>query len=173
MPAVVRVSDPAGVDAASSAILARLLTDAVEALDDDIEQARISLSRAVALMDCAASPRTSTGPGGLAPWQARKISTLVDAKLEYGVRSSDLAACVGLSGSHFGRAFRAHFGRSPKQFILERRVSRAQRLMLEQPSRLCDVAQACGFADQSHLCRVFRHLVGATPHTWRRARSGL
>jgi AraC family transcriptional regulator len=173
MDAPLPLSGAAGVDPASSATLAQLLTDAFEALDGDIDRVRASLSRAVALVDGASTPGAASSQGGLAPWQARNISALVEAKLEYGVRTPELAASAGLSSSHFARAFRAHFGRSPKQYILEKRVTRAQRLMLAQRSRLSDVAQACGFADQAHLCRVFRRLVGASPHVWRRARIGL
>jgi len=172
MNGIVHAPGLAGVDPASSAMLARLLADAFDALDDDIEQVRTSLSRAVDLVGRASSPRAS-GPSGLAPWRARKIEAFVEARLESGVRTPDLAASAGLSGSHFSRAFRAHFGRSPKQYILEKRVARAQRLMLDQRSRLSHVAQACGFSDQAHLCRVFLRLVGETPHTWRRARAGL
>jgi AraC family transcriptional regulator len=171
MDAVLPPSGAAGIDPGSSAILARLLTDAFEALDDDIERVRGSLSRAVALVSGASTPEAANGQGGLAAWQARKISALVEERLAYGVRTPELAASAGLSKSHFSRAFKAHFGRSPQQYILEKRVARAQRLMLERGSRLSGVAQACGFADQAHLCRVFRCLVGASPHSWRRAHS--
>jgi AraC family transcriptional regulator len=34
---------------------------------------------------------------------------------------------------------------------------------------LSDVAAACGFADHSHLTRVFTRQVGVSPSTWRRA----
>jgi AraC-like DNA-binding protein len=44
--------------------------------------------------------------------------------------------------------------------------------MLAGDCRLCDVAQSCGFADQSHLSRVFRRLVGVAPNAWRRTRFG-
>jgi AraC-like DNA-binding protein len=164
------VSGPAGIDPGSSTALARLLTAAYDALDGDMGCVRASLSRAVALVEGASAPAGAVRQGGLAPWQARKISALVEAELECGVRTPDLAASVGLSKSQFARAFRAHFGRSPKQYILEMRVARAQRLMLERGSRLSAVASACGFADQAHLCRTFRRLVGASPHAWRRAR---
>jgi AraC-like DNA-binding protein len=58
------------------------------------------------------------------------------------------------------------------RYVLEKRIARAQRLMLESNDRLSEVAQACGFTDQAHLCRVFRRLVGASPRTWRRAHMG-
>jgi len=173
MDAILPLSGAAGIDPGCGAILSRLLTDASEALDDDIERVRASLSRAVALVDGASTLRAAVGQRGLVPWQVRKISVLIEEKLEHGVRTPELAARVGLSSSHFSRAFRAYFGRSPRQYILEKRVARAQHLMLEGRVRLSDVAPACGFSDQSHLCRTFRRLVGAPPHVWRRAHIAL
>jgi AraC family transcriptional regulator len=169
MTAVLPVSEALPVDPVSRTILARLLSDAFEGLDGDIDRARISLSRAVALVDGGLTPGPAIGPGGLAPWQVRKIKVLVEAKLECGVRIAELAASARLSKSHFSRAFKAHFGRSPRQYILERRIARAEHLMLVGDCRLCDVAQACGFADQAHLSRMFRRFVGAAPNAWRRA----
>ena len=159
------------VDQGTGAILARLLTDAFEGLDGDLDLARVSLSRAVALVDGPKAPDETVSRGGLAPWQARKIAALVEVTLERSVRIGELAACARLSKSHFSRAFKVHFGRSPQQYVLERRVARAQHLMLIGEGRLCDVAQACGFADQAHLSRMFRRLVGAAPNAWRRAQT--
>jgi transcriptional regulator GlxA family with amidase domain len=34
---------------------------------------------------------------------------------------------------------------------------------------LSDVALSCGFADQAHLTKCFRHLMQDTPSAWRRA----
>jgi AraC family transcriptional regulator len=171
MNAVFPVSEAPPVDPASSATLARLLADAFEGLDGDIDRVRVCLARATALLKDRSTPGEAMGAGGLAPWQARKIAHLVEASLERGVRISDLAASAQLSKSHFSRVFKAHFGRSPQQYLLERRVARAQHLMLGSSCRLCDVAQACGFADQAHLSRMFRRLVGAAPNAWRRAAS--
>jgi AraC family transcriptional regulator len=172
MNAILPVSGASPIDLGSSAILARLLIDAYEDLDRDMDCVRISLSRAVALVGGATAPGEALARGGLAPWQARKVSALVEAKLECGVRITELAASARLSKAYFSRAFKAHFGRSPMRYVLEKRIARAQRLMLESNDRLSEVAQACGFTDQAHLCRVFRRLVGASPRTWRRAHMG-
>jgi len=173
MNAILPLSGAQHVDQGSNAVLLRLLTDAFESLDGDVNHVRTSLCRAMALVDGASMSGEAIGRGGQATWQARKVSVLVEANLENGVRLMQLAASARLSKSHFSRAFKAYFGRSPQQYILERRVARAQYLMLVSDGRLCDVAQACGFADQSHLSRVFRRLVGAAPNAWRQARSGL
>jgi transcriptional regulator GlxA family with amidase domain len=161
------------IDPRSGAVLAQLLADAFKALDSDIDRVRASLSRAVALVDATPPQAVARGEGGLAAWQARKISALIEASLEDGVRIADLATALRLSKSHFSRAFKVHFGRPPQQYILERRIARAQHLMLMSDRRLCEVALACGFTDQAHLSRVFRRRVGAAPNAWRRACLGL
>jgi AraC family transcriptional regulator len=151
-----------------NAILAHLLSDAVEALERDTERARASLFRAVALVgEMPASP-PGARRGGLASWQAKRTIALIDEHLEGGTRITELAAHFNLNQSHFSRAFKQLFGRSPQQFILERR-KRAQGLMLTTDSRLCNIAQACGFADQAHFSRIFHRLVGLSPNAWRRA----
>jgi len=95
---------------------------------------------------------------------------LIDAGLESRTEITQLAAHVKLSHSHFSRAFKVLFGRTPKRFILERRIERALDLMLATDNRLCDIALACGFADQAHFSRVFRRVIGLAPNAWRRGR---
>lgn len=151
-----------------NAMLARLLSEAVEALELDTERARASLLRAVALVGETPAPAPATRRNGLAPWQAQRTISLIDRHLERGPRVTELAANVRLSQAHFSRAFKGVFGRSPQQFILERRVERAKGLMLTTPRRLCEIAQACGFADQAHFSRAFRKRVGLPPNAWRR-----
>jgi AraC family transcriptional regulator len=54
--------------------------------------------------------------------------------------------------------------------VIRRRVERAQGLMLATDASLSDIALDCGLADQSHLTRLFRRIVGESPRAWRRAR---
>jgi AraC-like DNA-binding protein len=53
-------------------------------------------------------------------------------------------------------------------FVAVRRVERAKLMMASTEQRLADIALACGFADQSHLNRCFRRIVGVSPGLWRR-----
>jgi AraC-like DNA-binding protein len=158
----------------STALLSRLLADAFDALDRDRDIARASLSRAVALLEAERTeelePRIVDNPTPLAPWQSKKAVAHIDANLASTIRIGDLADLVRLSNSYFSRAFKSTFGKAPQQFVLDRRVARAQHVMLTSEEALCDIALACGFADQAHLSRVFRRLVGASPNQWRRAR---
>ncbi len=70
----------------------------------------------------------------------------------------------------FNVAFRNRIGQSPHDYILQRRVERAQGLMLASDKTLAEIADECGLADQSHFTRLFRRFVGESPAAWRRAR---
>ncbi len=117
--------------------------------------------------------RTENGrnvSGGLAPWQIRRIKRHIGDNLDRSISTRELARVCGLSLSHFNRAFHASFGICPHAFVLQERVSLAQRMMLATREPLSRVAVACGFSDQSHLTRVFGRAVGETPHGWRKNR---
>jgi AraC family transcriptional regulator len=154
--------------------LASLLATATVALDTDRRAAKNCIQRAAALLGIDLNSggdvpaRHSCLTGGLAPWQAKHIRTFIEDKLDSSIRATDLAGVVRLSTSHFFRAFRQTFGESPLAYIMQRRIRRAQELMLTSRLPLSQVALECGMCDQAHLCRVFRRIVGINPNAWRR-----
>ena len=107
--------------------------------------------------------------GGLAQWQIRRAKEIMRDNLEGPVPVAQLADGCRLSTSHFTRAFKETVGQSPHRWMLNYRVEHAKRLLAESDLPLADIACACGFADQSHLSRVFSRLAGASPRVWRRA----
>jgi AraC-like DNA-binding protein len=137
---------------------------AVQALDEEIA------ARARLVPATADSVATRPGCGGLAPWQMRRVATYIDANLADSIRCDDMARVTRLSVSHFMRAFRESFGAPAHAFLMRRRMERAQGLMLTTDTTLGQIALECGLADQSHLTRLFRKLVGESPAAWRRAR---
>jgi AraC family transcriptional regulator len=108
-------------------------------------------------------------PGGLATWQARRTLAYIEANLESKMDIDDLANVVALSRSHFSRAFKHSVGLSPMEYVVVRRVERAKMMISETTEPLAEVALACGFADQAHLNRRFRDIVGISPGRWRRS----
>ncbi|MEA1674714.1 AraC family transcriptional regulator [Nitrospirillum sp. BR 11163] len=159
---------PAGFPAASHlATVARLLEEAMHAVEHDVAQAR---DRIVKVRDLLLHrPQEEAARGGLAPWQARRVAALVERRLDGTLCNEDLAAEAKLSTSHFCAAFRQTFGMSPHAFVVSRRVERAKALMLDTDDALAEIADACGFADQAHLSRLFRQATGSSPASWRRA----
>lgn len=105
--------------------------------------------------------------GVLAPWQERRATDFLAAHLTAQFSIADLATACGLSRSYFIKAFKESFGRTPYRWLMEYRVARAKELLLLD-TPIAEIAVSCGFADQSHLTRVFSGFVGEAPGTWRR-----
>jgi AraC family transcriptional regulator len=107
---------------------------------------------------------------GLSPLQERRAKELMNASLDKDISVAQVAREVGLSSSHFSRAFRKATGRPPHRWLLEQRIEATQSLLLNSRMSLEEIAKACGFSDQSHLTRAFTRMVGTSPGAWRRAR---
>ncbi|MDI7860331.1 AraC family transcriptional regulator [Rhizobiaceae bacterium n13] len=104
----------------------------------------------------------------LADWQKNKAIRYIDENVERCIKVEDVAALVKLSASRFSKAFKVSFGRSPYDYVLGRRIDAAKYLIAFTEEPLSQVAHACGLSDQAHLSKVFKRLVGVTPHKYRR-----
>jgi AraC family transcriptional regulator len=146
-----------------------------EALRDDRTNAVLYLRRAETFLKPGAQEEISrpTTPGPrLTAWQRRRVLEHMETSLAMPLRNRELAALVDFSEFHFNVAFRNSLGTSPHEFLIRRRIERAQQLMLSTDMPLCEIAAECGLADQAHLSRQFRRIVGETPAAWRRNRLG-
>jgi AraC-like DNA-binding protein len=151
----------------------KLLEDVRASLHHDLDVASRSAGRLAALLasKLPKDPLSAPSRGGLAPWQERKVRNYIKERLESRLFVKDMAKLVALSGSRFCRAFKASFGEPPHAYVLRARMERARVLMLATPESLSQIALACGFADQAHLCRCFRRATGTSPGAWRRCQS--
>lgn len=79
-----------------------------------------------------------------------------------GSAVSDFAAFCGLSETHFRRVFKSYTGRSPKDFIVSTRISRAK-TMLAQGRSIKDTAIQLGYRDVFYFMRQFKEVTGLSP----------
>jgi AraC-like DNA-binding protein len=84
------------------------------------------------------------------------------------VRLEELAKNAGMCRSALVRAFTRQVGLPPHAYRIHLRISRAQELITEGWP-LSDVSLEVGFADQSHLNRHFKRLIGISPGRYARA----
>jgi AraC-like DNA-binding protein len=84
-----------------------------------------------------------------------------------GIRA--LAAEVGVHPAHLSRAFHRRFGAPVLSYVRATRVRAAREMLRASDRPLADVAALTGFADQSHLTRVFKRVTGVTPGRYRRS----
>src|SRR6185437_1119173 len=151
-----------------------LSTALSDTLHNQHSDAAASLQRVRAILqglaDTSPRPSENNAAQGLAPWQLRRVLTHIEANISTPMRNRDLATIARLSEFHFNVAFRNSVGETPHRYLVRRRVERAQGLMLSTEKTLSEIAAECGLADQAHLTRLFRRIVGESPAAWRRAR---
>jgi AraC family transcriptional regulator len=99
--------------------------------------------------------------------QLARTDELIEANLTGRLSLLDLAANTGVSVRHFCRAFRASKEISPHQYVIRRRVERAQALIEAGDLTYAVVAEMAGFADQSQMTKTFRRVLGVTPSHFR------
>jgi AraC-like DNA-binding protein len=105
--------------------------------------------------------------GGLPPRALLRVKEYIDSNLCTNIDLAALANIAGFSMFHFARAFKRSEGVSPHRYLLERRIKRAENLLVETDLPISEIAVTSGFSDQSHLARHFRRGVGVLPSTYR------
>ncbi len=117
-----------------------------------------------------AMPPAPVRHGGLAPGVVRRVRDYMDAHLGDSIDLATLAGVAGLSVHHFAREFKRSTGDTPHDHLIRRRVERARDMLATTGDSLAEIAFAVGFADQGHLARHFRRMLGVTPGQYRRSR---
>jgi AraC family transcriptional regulator len=102
-------------------------------------------------------------------WRLKRVLQFMDDHLAAKITLQDLAKVAGLSRMHFAAQFRAAVGMRPHQYLLKRRIERAEALLKQSEISLVEVALTVGFQTQAHFTTVFKRFAGDTPYQWRNA----
>jgi AraC family transcriptional regulator len=92
---------------------------------------------------------------------------LLHAAIEEPLSLDELSQAAGVERTRLLRGFRQHLRKSPAAYLRELRAERAAEMLRRGDLPIVEIAAATGFADQSHLGRVFKRLYGCTPAAWR------
>jgi AraC-like DNA-binding protein len=98
----------------------------------------------------------------------RRVEEFIEANLDMPLSVEQIARTAGMSASYFTRAFNNVMKMTPHRYVMWRRVIRAHELIRNSDASLAEIALVAGFADQSHLCRLFQEHTGESPSRFRR-----
>ncbi|RVH18777.1 AraC family transcriptional regulator [Sinorhizobium meliloti] len=103
--------------------------------------------------------------------ESRKMQHVIDhilGNLDKPLPVEELARISGLSRAHFSRAFAASEGMPPAEFVLQKRLQRAVKLLTKTADLpVKEVAILSGFEDPNYFAKVFRRVFGASPTEFR------
>jgi AraC family transcriptional regulator len=105
--------------------------------------------------------------GALVKWRLKRAIDFVEEHLTEPVGLADIARATGLSRMHFAAQFKAATGLRPHEYLLRRRIERAQQLLAAERMSVVNVALSVGFQSQSHFTSAFTRIVGQPPRAWR------
>lgn len=110
---------------------------------------------------------------GLSKRDLKRVLEYVNDNLADDTSLETLAGVVAISPSHFCALFKRSVGTSPHSYVIQQRVARAKDLLVRGGQSIADVASEVGFADQAHLTRHMKKLLGATPRDVAKAKNDL
>ena len=93
----------------------------------------------------------------------------VDQHFDEIVRIEDVAARVRLSPAYFSRLFHKVTGMTFIDYVIQRRVAEAKKLLSTTSMAMTDIAFAVGYSHQSYFGRKFRQITGQTPTAFRKS----
>lgn len=142
-----------------------------ESFFGDILMATLADSLAVRLLSnystLSANPiRDGQRSKALDSRRLRRVLDYIDSNLTNQISAEALAGVASLSRFHFSRMFKAATGRSPSQYVGDRRLELAKSL-LQLGASVAQVAYDCGFSSESNFARSFRRCTGVSPGQYR------
>lgn len=105
----------------------------------------------------------------LITWRIRRALEILDTdSSDSAPRVAELAEKIGLSESGFRERFKAEMGFSPHEYILNKRITQARRMLTETDFDITRVAIDLGFSSSQYFATVFRRQVGMSPGEYRK-----
>ena len=98
-----------------------------------------------------------------------KALDFMRTNLHRDISRDETARHAGISPSHFSRLLKERTGRSFTELLRQCRVDLACDLLRATEQSLAQIADTCGFCDQSYFTHVFQDVKGVTPKQFRTA----
>ncbi len=105
--------------------------------------------------------------GGLPKRKLRRVTQFIEENLERDLTLAEIAEIAELSPFHFARSFKQATGLTPIQFLTQRRIDLAKRLLVESELPIVEIGLRAGFKNQSHFTTLFRKITAMTPKSYR------
>lgn len=98
----------------------------------------------------------------------REAMTYIEQNYQNGITVEDIARQTGLNRSYFGKIFKSATDKSPQQYLIDYRMTKAAQLLKLTALSVGEVGRAVGYPNQLHFSRAFKGAFGLCPREWRR-----
>lgn len=101
--------------------------------------------------------------GRLADEALLRVTHHIEEHLGERLSLAALGGVAGFSSSHFGRLFKASMGMAPHEYVMRRRVAKAEEMLHDTDCKEVEIASLCGFSDETLMARWFRRILECRP----------
>lgn len=102
----------------------------------------------------------------------KEALSFIEQNFQNDISVEDIAAFCGLNRSYFGKIFHDTVGKSPQEFLISYRMSKAGELLKLTSLSIGDIGNAVGYSNQLHFSRAFKNTYGVSPRAWRYEQQG-
>ncbi len=85
----------------------------------------------------------------------------------------DVAALIHMSKHSFSRFFKDKTKKTFIQFLMEVRIGKACRLLMEEDMNISEICYSCGYNNVSHFNHQFKAIIGKSPQEYKQMRTKL
>lgn len=105
--------------------------------------------------------------GKIRDFYIKEALSYIEQNFQNNITIEDIAAFCGLNRSYFGKIFHDTIGKSPQEFLISYRMTKAAELLKLTSLSVADIGNAVGYPNQLHFSRAFKNVYGTSPRSWR------
>ncbi len=102
----------------------------------------------------------------------KEAFSFIEQNFQNDITVEDIATACGLNRSYFGKIFHENTGKSPQEFLISYRMTKAAELLKLTELSITDIGNAVGYPNQLHFSRAFKNVYGISPRGWRYEHGG-
>lgn len=97
----------------------------------------------------------------------KEALSYIEQNFQNEITIKDIAKFCGLDRSYFGKIFHENIGKTPQEFLISYRMTKAAELLKLTNFPIADIGNAVGYPNQLHFSRAFKNVYGKSPRQWR------
>lgn len=102
----------------------------------------------------------------------KEAFSFIEQNFQNDISVEDIAAACGLNRSYFGKIFHESIGKTPQEFLISYRMTKATELLKLTDLSIGDIGNVVGYPNQLHFSRAFKNVYQVSPRQWRYEHGG-